>query len=81
MKRIFKNSYLNARFFTGMGVLVFLFIMSYIFSGLLVIAQMLFFVFVGLLIVDFILLFKQNGISASRLLPEKLSNGDDNPIE
>lgn len=81
MKRIFKNSYLNARFFTGVGVLVFLFIISYMFSGLLVIAQMLFFVFVGLLIIDFILLFKQKGITASRLLPEKLSNGDDNPIE
>ncbi|WP_445737266.1 DUF58 domain-containing protein [Mariniflexile sp.] len=81
MKRLFKNMYLNVRFFISVGFLVLLFILSYIFSGLLVIAQMLFFVFVGLLVVDFILLFKQKGISASRNLPEKLSNGDDNPIE
>ncbi|WP_445735634.1 DUF58 domain-containing protein [Mariniflexile sp.] len=81
MKRLFKNMYLNVRFFISVGFLVLLFILAYIFSGLLVIAQMLFFVFVGLLVVDFILLFKQKGISASRNLPEKLSNGDDNPIE
>lgn len=42
---------------------------------------MLFFVFVCLLIIDSILLFKQKGITASRLLPEKLSNGDENPID
>lgn len=41
---------------------------------------MLFFVFCGLLIVDFILLYKQKGINATRILPEKLSNGDNNEI-
>ena len=41
---------------------------------------MLFFVFCGLIIVDFIILFKQKGINATRLLPNKLSNGDDNEI-
>nr|WP_262920469.1 DUF58 domain-containing protein [Hanstruepera flava] len=35
----------------------------------------------AILIIDIILLFKQQGISATRILPEKLSNGDDNPIE
>lgn len=81
MKQFFKNIYLNNRFFISVGVLVFLFILAFIFSDLLVIAQMLFFVFLSLIIVDYILLFKQKGISASRILPEKLSNGDDNPIE
>lgn len=41
---------------------------------------MLFFVFCGLIIVDFIILYKQKGIHATRVLPEKLSNGDDNEI-
>jgi uncharacterized protein (DUF58 family) len=58
-----------------------LFILAYIYPGLLSIATALFFVAVGLVIVDLILLFKQNGLAASRILPEKLSNGDDNPIE
>ena len=81
MKQLFKNIYLNSRFFVGAGLLVFLFILSYLFSGLLVIAQMLFFVFLALILIDTLLLFKQRGIEASRILPEKLSNGDDNPIE
>ncbi|WP_299128755.1 DUF58 domain-containing protein [uncultured Winogradskyella sp.] len=54
--------------------------MSYLFSGLLPIVTLLFFVAVGLVLIDLILLFKQKGISAVRVLPEKLSNGDDNPI-
>ncbi len=42
---------------------------------------MLFGVFVVLVLVDSVLLFKQKGLDATRILPEKLSNGDDNPIE
>ena len=57
-----------------------LFILAYIYPGLLSIVTVLFFVAFGLVVIDLILLFKQKGISASRLLPEKLSNGDDNPI-
>lgn len=58
-----------------------LFILAYIYPGLLSIVNALFFMALGLVVVDLILLFKQKGISASRLLPEKLSNGDDNPIK
>ncbi|MBC3846860.1 DUF58 domain-containing protein [Winogradskyella echinorum] len=58
-----------------------LFILAYIYTGLLSIVSALFFVAIGLVVVDLILLFKQKGITASRILPEKLSNGDDNPIE
>ncbi len=57
-----------------------LFILAYIYPGLLSIVTVLFFIAFGLVVIDLILLFKQKGISASRLLPEKLSNGDDNPI-
>jgi len=81
VKQLLKNSYLNARFFISAGTLVFLFILSYIFSGLFIITQTLFFVLIALLIIDYILLFKQKGIIASRILPEKLSNGDNNSIE
>lgn len=81
MKRFFKHIYLTGRFFTSVSILVLLFIVAYMFSGLLVMVQMLFFVFLGLVMLDFLLLFKQKGIRASRVLPEKLSNGDDNPIE
>lgn len=81
MKKFLKDIYLNTRFFIGVSFFVLLFILSYIFPGLLLLAQMLFFIFVCLVLVDIQLLFKQKGIIASRILPEKLSNGDDNPIE
>ena len=81
MKQFFKNTYLDSRFFIVVIALVTLYILAYMFPGLLIIAKMLFFVFLGLIAVDFILLYKQKGIYASRILPEKLSNGDDNPIE
>ncbi|WP_055437518.1 DUF58 domain-containing protein [Lacinutrix algicola] len=80
MKSFFKNSYLTSRFFLIVGIIIALFILAYIFPGLLSIIKMLFFVFCGLIIVDFIILYKQKGIHATRVLPEKLSNGDDNEI-
>lgn len=81
MKRFFKHTYLTFRFFLIAMAFVALFILAYIYTGLLSIVSALFFVAVGLVVVDLILLFKQKGITASRILPEKLSNGDDNPIE
>ncbi|WP_417199449.1 DUF58 domain-containing protein [Bizionia sp.] len=81
MKRIFKHIYLEFRFFAALMGFAFLFLMAYQFPGLLPIGIMLFGAFLLLILIDSILLFKQNGLEAKRLLPEKLSNGDDNPIE
>ncbi|WP_218648139.1 DUF58 domain-containing protein [Winogradskyella forsetii] len=81
MKRFFKHTYLTFRFFVVAMILVALFILAYIYPGLLSMVTILFFIAIGLVVVDLILLFKQKGILASRILPEKLSNGDDNPIE
>jgi len=81
VKRFFKHTYLTFRFFLVAMAFVALYIIAYIYPGLLSIVSALFFVATGVVVVDLILLFKQTGISASRILPEKLSNGDDNPIE
>ena len=80
MKSFFKNSYLSSRFFLVVGILIAFFILAYVFPGLLNIVKMLFFVFCALLLVDFMILYKQKGIKATRVLPEKLSNGDINEI-
>jgi uncharacterized protein (DUF58 family) len=41
-----------------------------------------FFILIGLLVVDLFLLYRaKNGVEASRVLPDKFSNGDENPIE
>lgn len=81
MKQLFKNTYLDSRFFLIIALFVVAYILAYLFPGLFVIVNMLFFVFTGLVCFDLILLFRQSGIDASRNLPEKLSNGDENPID
>lgn len=80
MKNFFKNIYLQSRFFIIVISLTILFIIGYGYQGVFNIAKMLFFVFLALIAIDFILLYKQKGIKASRVLPEKLSNGDANEI-
>ncbi|WP_228547316.1 DUF58 domain-containing protein [Nonlabens antarcticus] len=41
-----------------------------------------FFILLGLLFVDFLLLYRsKNGVEASRVLPDKFSNGDENTVE
>ncbi|MGY0392821.1 DUF58 domain-containing protein [Bizionia sp. KMM 8389] len=81
MKRIFKHIYLESRFFIGLIAFAFLFLLAYQFPGLLPYSIMLFGLFSAITLVDVVLLFKQKGLEATRILPEKLSNGDENPIK
>lgn len=74
--------FLNNRFFhlllgIGVGYLI-----SFFFPSLLWLAHGLLGLLVMLSVVDFLLLFHpKNAILAKRILPEKLSNGDENPIK
>jgi len=82
LKRFIKSLYLTKRFFFVFFCITGLFIFSYFFSNLFVITQGLLYLLLLLLIVDVFLLYRNStAIQAARLLPEKLSNGDDNPIE
>lgn len=57
------------------------FLVSYIFTDMYGAVKLLFFMFLIVFIVDLILVFASKGtISGGRLVPEKLSNGDDNDI-
>lgn len=57
------------------------FLVSYIFPDMYGAVKLLFFMFLIVFIVDLILVFASKGtISGGRLVPEKLSNGDDNDI-
>ncbi len=81
MKRIFKNTYLQKRFFIVLTSLIMGFLVSYIFPDIYGAVKLLFFMFLIVFIVDLILVFASKGtISGGRLVPEKLSNGDDNDI-
>lgn len=82
MKKFLKSLYLKKRFFIALFSLAVLFVVSYLFPEWFGVAKLLFFVLIGLFLLDIFLLYRNKlGIQAERHLPEKLSNGDENPIE
>jgi uncharacterized protein (DUF58 family) len=78
---LFKNFYLNNLFFYfGIGIIG-LFVCAFIFPFLYNAVWYLLLILLLLLALDvFILFVAKNGIEATRTMPEKLSNGDENPI-
>lgn len=82
MKKFLKNLYLKKRFFIVLFSLVALFVVSYFFPQLFWVTKLLFFALLIATGFDIALLFlNKTGIQAQRILPEKLSNGDENTIE
>lgn len=77
-----RDLYFKNRFFQTAAVTVVLFIVSYFYPVLTGLSRLIFFTLVALTLVDFLLLFAQRkGIQAARICAERLSNGDDNPIQ
>jgi uncharacterized protein (DUF58 family) len=63
-----------------MGIIA-LFLLSFGFPALYNATWYLVLLLVGFFVIDFIILFSsKNGIEAERILPEKFSNGDENPV-
>ncbi|MEX0313030.1 MAG: DUF58 domain-containing protein [Allomuricauda sp.] len=82
MKRLFKKTYFQKRFFVAIIAIITAFLLSYIISNLYEAVKVIFYVFVLFLVVDFLLLFASKGsLKGRRILPDKLSNGDQNPIQ
>ncbi|WP_033956797.1 DUF58 domain-containing protein [Psychroserpens jangbogonensis] len=80
MKRI-KPFYLRNRFFYACIVIMVLFVLSFIFPRGFAVVKLLLLLLVTLTILDTILLFAaKNGVKGTRILPEKFSNGDENPV-
>lgn len=76
-----KQIYLNNFFFYLLAVVVLSFILSFFFPALYRASWYLLFVLAAFLVIDFLIIFlSKNGIVAQRITPEKLSNGDENPI-
>lgn len=66
----------------ALGILVVLFVFAFFFERLIDYLKIGFFVIIGLLLIDILLLYRtRDAIKASRVLPDKLSNGDKNPVE
>lgn len=77
-----KNLYINTRFFftlIGVGIL---YVLAFFFPLMMILAHIVLLVCFLVLMVDYLLVFNQkNGVLAQRILPEKLSNGDENPVK
>jgi uncharacterized protein (DUF58 family) len=82
VKKFFKSLYLQQRLFIALGILVVLFVFAFFFERLIDYLIIGLFTVIGLLIFDILFLFRtKNAIKASRNLPDKLSNGDKNPVD
>ncbi|WP_374960080.1 DUF58 domain-containing protein [Gilvibacter sp.] len=82
MRSFFKSLYLRNRFFAALIGIVLLFVISYFYEDLFGVARLLLTVLVVLTLLDMLLLYRnKTGTEASRSLPEKLSNGDENDVK
>ncbi|WP_372937505.1 DUF58 domain-containing protein [Seonamhaeicola sp.] len=80
MKRL-KPFYIQNRFFYACIGIIILFIISFVFPVWFNTVRLLLLVLVALTCLDTLILFAtKRGIKGVRILPEKLSNGDQNPI-
>ncbi len=81
MLKFIKSLYLSERLFLILLGFVIAFVIAYLVEPLFIIFKFTFLLFLLTIIVDILLLYlTPNGIKANRLLPEKFSNGDENPI-
>lgn len=81
LKRL-KPFYIRNRFFYAcLGVIIF-FVVSFVFPRWFNIVKILLLILVALTLLDILLLFfTRRGLNAQRILPEKFSNGDQNPVK
>lgn len=78
---LFKSLYIHQRFFAYLSVIVATFIVSYWIEALYSVAWLLVTIISVLFFIDLLILFRfKNGITARRLLPQKFSNSDENPV-
>jgi uncharacterized protein (DUF58 family) len=81
-RRYLQSLFFSKRFYWTLASIIILFVFAYFSQILFIIARITTFVFFLLVIIDYIVLYSNNdGIKAKRLLPERLSNGDQNKIQ
>ncbi len=82
LRRLYNNTlFLTNRLYLSVGGLVAVFLLAFIYPRLLPIGQVLFLCLLGLILLDLLMLYANRaGIVVRRIVPEKFSNGDPNPI-
>lgn len=86
MKRFFNryigDLFLRQRLFAVVSVVVVFFVLSFFLPALGVLPALAAWVLLALVVIDYLLLFlPARGLHAQRRAPERLSNGDDNPVD
>lgn len=77
-----KNLYINTRFFYTLIAVGILYVFAFFFPFLMWGAHSVLLLCFLAVMVDYLFVFNKNkGIAAQRILPEKLSNGDENPVK
>ncbi|QEC77854.1 DUF58 domain-containing protein [Mucilaginibacter ginsenosidivorax] len=77
----YKDLFLTNRLFTGLGISVVIFVLSFFFPWLGVIPALVFWALVLLFLIDVLMLYKTaKGVFAKRYAPERLSNSDENEL-
>jgi uncharacterized protein (DUF58 family) len=78
---LIKGLYIHERFFQAIALIAGVFLLSFWFPVLYSFSWILLLVLFTLFLVDIVLLFRfKNGLNGRRLLTEKFSNSDDNPV-
>jgi uncharacterized protein (DUF58 family) len=76
-----KALYLNNRLFVCIGIVVAIFVASFLLGFHILIPKIFFLILAAAILTDILLLYRtRKGILARRITPEKLSNGDENEI-
>lgn len=77
-----KNLYINTRFFFALIGVGMLYVLAFFFPFFMILGHLLLLLIFLTVFVDYLLVFRQkDAVLAQRILPEKLSNGDENAIK
>lgn len=78
---VLKTMYISNRFFVLLGICVLLFLTAFFFPAMELAAKLIFFILMAAFAADLFFLFALNRKPLiERYLPERLSNGDENPV-
>lgn len=83
MLRFIKSLYINQRFYIFLAVCIVMFVFSQFFTILYAISEFGVLLLFGVLLIDILMLYGagSEGIEAQRTHTQRLSNGDDNPVQ
>jgi uncharacterized protein (DUF58 family) len=80
-RRYLQSLFFSKRFYWTLASIIILFVFAYFSQLLFIVARIVTLFFFLLVIIDYIVLYKITGITAKRILPERLSNGDENKVQ